>query len=541
MANNARTKVGIYVRVSSEIQGEKASPQVQEDDARKYCEQRGYRVVEVYRDTQRYRINGGRLIEPSGTRCDRPELQRMLADAKAGYINMIVAWREDRLYRGIRPMLEVLDVIDEMRGALSLELVTETFDMTMAPIKAAIARMELATKNERWTLGMKGRLGAGKGFATPPYGYGYDEKSGMFYVDENEAQWVRLIYSLCADGFTMPEISKELIRRGAPQRMKNGGKTPWSTSVLYRVLRHEYYCTGEKTTIIQEQTYITKLIPLIDPETAAAVKLVMDEKKTGRKPGQRTRTYSTEWLAGLLVCKGHGYHMGQLQSTKGPAPYEGYACRNKYRHQQVDHPHCGGFVAMGWLDRYVWNKLSDFISDPVKFEASLSKRILQLREKQDAARKNLDKIQAGLDDIEMQRARVRKMYAKGYIDDDKLDQDMNLLQAEQEELEADISLADTDYTKDIAALEDIAKLYRGNLAQGVINLRYEPTDLKDFKKWSSAVKRIIRALVAQVTVDDQWFVEIKTHMDISKPLYVGRSNQTDIFTAVEESGWQEIE
>ena len=196
---------------------------------------------------------------------------------------------------------------------------------------------------------------------------------------------------------------------------------------------------------------------------------------------------------------------------------------------------------MGWLDRYVWNKLYDFISDPVKFKASLNERMHQLREKQEAARKELAKTQAGLDDIEMQRVRLRKMYTKGHIDDDELDQEMNLLQANQEELEANIQLAGTDYSKDIDALEEIAMLFRGSLAEGVANLEYEPTDLKHFEKWSTSIKKIISALVEEVTVDDQWIVEIKTHMDISKPLYVGRSNPTDIFMAVEEASWHEIE
>ena len=41
------------------------------------CERQGYIVTEVYRDTEKYRANG-RLVEPSGTRHDRPQFKRML-------------------------------------------------------------------------------------------------------------------------------------------------------------------------------------------------------------------------------------------------------------------------------------------------------------------------------------------------------------------------------------------------------------------------------------------------------------------------------
>src|SRR5919198_1004256 len=100
-------RAAIYIRLSSEKQAvsknangdleEKASPKMQEADCREYCQSHGFEIVEVYRDVERYRV-GKRLVEPSGTRADRPGLKRMLADARAGKIDVIVAWREDRLY-----------------------------------------------------------------------------------------------------------------------------------------------------------------------------------------------------------------------------------------------------------------------------------------------------------------------------------------------------------------------------------------------------------------------------------------------------------
>jgi hypothetical protein len=44
-------------------------------------------------------------------------------------------------------------------------------------------------------------------------------------------------------------------------------------------------------------------------------------------------------------------------------------------------------------------------------------------------------------------------------------------------------------------------------------------------------------LIAEVTVDADWKVTIKTHIDIAKPLHSNIANQTDIFVAVEEAGW----
>ncbi|MDP1624604.1 MAG: recombinase family protein [bacterium] len=90
----------IYIRTSSEIQGERSSPVEQESDCRRLAKEKGLQVVRVYRDAEKYRV-GNKLVEPSGSRSDRPGLLVMLKDASRDEFDVILAWREDRLYRGI--------------------------------------------------------------------------------------------------------------------------------------------------------------------------------------------------------------------------------------------------------------------------------------------------------------------------------------------------------------------------------------------------------------------------------------------------------
>ena len=77
-------RAAIYVRVSSEKQAgdQEVSPDQQEKDCRQHCESRGYGVVKVYRDVKRYRV-GGRLVQPTATRADRPAAP-WLADCVSG-------------------------------------------------------------------------------------------------------------------------------------------------------------------------------------------------------------------------------------------------------------------------------------------------------------------------------------------------------------------------------------------------------------------------------------------------------------------------
>jgi DNA invertase Pin-like site-specific DNA recombinase len=65
-----------------------------------FVRQRGYVVVARFVDCEKYRSKG-KLVQPSGERKDRPQYSAMLAAAKRGEFEVIVAWKEDRLYRGM--------------------------------------------------------------------------------------------------------------------------------------------------------------------------------------------------------------------------------------------------------------------------------------------------------------------------------------------------------------------------------------------------------------------------------------------------------
>ena len=145
-------RAAIYIRTSSETQGEKSSPLEQEADCRYLAHEKGLQVVRVYRDVEKYRV-GGKLVEPSGSRLDRPALQAMLKDAARDKFDVILAWREDRLYRGIRAMLTVLETVQDYK--IEILLAKETFDSKIAPIRAWVAQMELDSMKERMEMGVK--------------------------------------------------------------------------------------------------------------------------------------------------------------------------------------------------------------------------------------------------------------------------------------------------------------------------------------------------------------------------------------------------
>ena len=94
----------------------------------------------------------------------------MLKDASRGEFDVILAWREDRLYRGLRSMLMVMDTIQQYK--LTILLAKESFDPKIAPLRVWVAQMELDGMKERMSMGVIARLKAGKA-NTGQNRYGY--------------------------------------------------------------------------------------------------------------------------------------------------------------------------------------------------------------------------------------------------------------------------------------------------------------------------------------------------------------------------------
>ncbi len=207
-------KAAIYIRTSSDKQGGKASPSEQEFDCHTLAKQKGLQVVRVYRDVEKYRV-GNKLVEPSGSRSDRPALQSMLNDAARDKFDIILAWREDRLYRGIRAMLTVLETVQDYK--IEILLAKETFDAKIAPIRAWVAQMELEGMKERMTMGVIARLKTGKA-NTGQDRYGYIRAGENIDIVEEEAKWVRNIFAWYIQKTPLMQIRKRLIAADAPQK-----------------------------------------------------------------------------------------------------------------------------------------------------------------------------------------------------------------------------------------------------------------------------------------------------------------------------------
>jgi len=150
------TRIAIYTRVSTEKQGDEG----QEGELLEFAERRGWTVAQVYRD------------KISGLKSSRPELDRLLTDAKKAHFSHVVVFRIDRLGRSVRHLLEVLETfkaLDIKFVSLSEAIDTSTATgMMIFTVLAAVASLERSILVERIHMGISHAKRKGVRLGRPP-------------------------------------------------------------------------------------------------------------------------------------------------------------------------------------------------------------------------------------------------------------------------------------------------------------------------------------------------------------------------------------
>lgn len=228
-------KACVYTRVSTDAQGEdgKVSLPEQERMAKAYIESKGWQYIRTYED------NGY-----SGRTTDRPALQQMLSDIVNKEVEAVVIYKLDRLSRKQR---DTLSIIEEflLKNDVDLVSLNETLDTTspwgraMIGVLSSFNQLEsenivLRTTMGRYATARDGGYAGGK----PPLGY--KAVNGTLVVVPEEAEIVRLIFSLREQGFTMMKIAEELNKRG--YRTKKGNA--FKHSAIQTVLNNEQTYRG---------------------------------------------------------------------------------------------------------------------------------------------------------------------------------------------------------------------------------------------------------------------------------------------------------
>jgi site-specific DNA recombinase len=220
----------VYTRVSTDAQGEdgKVSLPEQERMAKACIESKGWQYVRTYED------NGY-----TGRNTNRPALQTMLADVQKGDIDAIVIFKLDRLSRKQRDTLAIIeDVL--LKNNVDLVSLRETLDTStpwgraMIGVLSSFNQLESENIAQRTAMGRYATAREG-GYAGGKPPLGYQAIDGHLVIVPEEAEIVRLVFDLRAEGKTLMAITDELNRRG--YRSKKGNE--FKHSAIQTILNNE--------------------------------------------------------------------------------------------------------------------------------------------------------------------------------------------------------------------------------------------------------------------------------------------------------------
>jgi len=151
-------RVAIYARVSTTNHGQDASLQTREMG--QFAEARGGRLADEYVDKG-----------VSGSKDSRPELNRLMADAKRRKFDVVLVWKLDRFGRSLRHLVNALAEFESL--GIAFVSLSDNLDLSTASgrlmfnIIGAMAEFERELIRERVKAGMKNAKAKGARIGRP--------------------------------------------------------------------------------------------------------------------------------------------------------------------------------------------------------------------------------------------------------------------------------------------------------------------------------------------------------------------------------------
>src|SRR5437016_4482817 len=313
-ADASRRRCAIYTRKSSEegLEQEFNSLAAQREACEAYIRSQQHEGWLLARN--RYDDGGF-----SGGNMERPALQDLLGDTRAGRIDIVVVYKVDRLTRSLADFARLVELFDA--EAVSFVSVTQQFNTTSSMgrltlnVLLSFAQFEREVTGER----IRDKIAASKKKGmwmggVPPLGY--EPRDRKLAVVESEAETVRHIFRRYAALGSVLLLQQELEAQGiaskrwtsASGRLR-GGK-PITRGALYLMLQNRVY-RGE--IVHKDQAYPGEHAAIIEAALWDDVQAKLASNTAERSAGRRRRSPSP--LAGFLY-DGEGHRMTPTHAGK---------------------------------------------------------------------------------------------------------------------------------------------------------------------------------------------------------------------------------
>lgn len=248
-----------YFRVSTDLQKEEGTIEVQKLKVREFADKNEYTIVDEFSD------DGF-----SGGLADRPGLRRLLECLPKSNAECILIYKLDRLARDlyiqeglikefnkhnkqlISALEPDLDSNDPFRKAFRQMLgVFSEFEKAMIALRLEGGR-ERKAKNGGWH---GGKI------------YGYDNVEGSLIINQEEAEVINIITSLRKKKISYMKIAKKLTKE---KRLTKRGNEVWQPSTIKKIAKNPIYKKGLIT--YKGYTYPSRNKIIIIPNSKGEIK-----------------------------------------------------------------------------------------------------------------------------------------------------------------------------------------------------------------------------------------------------------------------------
>ncbi|WP_070154941.1 recombinase family protein [Sphingobium phenoxybenzoativorans] len=305
----------------------------------------------------------------SGGNMDRPGLKQLLAEVKAGRVDVIVVYKVDRLTRALSDFAKIVEVLDA--AGASFVSITQAFNTTSSMgrltlnvlLSFAQFEREVISERVRDKISASKRKGMWMGGRIP---LGYDVIDRKLVINEAEAETVRLIYRRYLECGTVRELQSHLKAEGIRSKRQtwstgriSGGGT-YGKGALYHLLSNRLY-RGE--IVHNENIFPGEHEAIVPQELWDAVQSQMQDQSVQRHNHDSATEVSL--LAGhIRDC--HGRRMTPSHAAKGPRRYRYYVTPAE---EMTDTTHRPFRIPAGEIELAVMDGLKSLLANPDRLAA----------------------------------------------------------------------------------------------------------------------------------------------------------------------------
>ena len=228
-------RVAIYARVSTDDVNQTTSFELQ----RKYYEDfvkqhEKWELVKIYADEG---ISGTSLKH-------RDAFNEMIADAKAGKIDLIITKSVSRFARNVEDFLSSVRILAEHNPPVGVFFQTEAIyslqseSSVALTVQATMAENESRNKSRSMETSLRMRLDHGLPLTPKLLGFEHDE-NGKLILNPETYRIPKLMFYMCLFGYSTQQIADKLTKLGKKTYL---GNIKWTASGVVETLRNERYC-----------------------------------------------------------------------------------------------------------------------------------------------------------------------------------------------------------------------------------------------------------------------------------------------------------